>query len=179
MIVIGVTGWTGVYVINEEVYAHASRSAEDFRKWREEKDQGRPAAVAACWADALEEWQGLAAFKGILQEELKKQETPRATGNTHLSDHLNGLLDDPNNKVEPAKAAPEEADRAKQAKEDWDADAVFVLEGAVNGELNITTYFRLGLGAGYRYVSDVDMEGLSNNDFSGPVGVITLKFGKF
>lgn len=58
-------------------------------------------------------------------------------------------------------------------------DAVFVLEPSVNAELNITTYFRINAGAGYRWVSGVDTPGLSTSDMSAFVGQLSLKFGAF
>ena len=62
---------------------------------------------------------------------------------------------------------------------DFGDDAVFVLEPAVNGELNITTYFRINAGVGYRWVSGVDTPGLSTSDMSAFVGQMSLKFGAF
>ena len=61
-----------------------------------------------------------------------------------------------------------------------DYDAFFVVEPSVNLELNITTWMRLGLGAGYRYVSGVsDLRGITDNDLRGVWGGLTLKFGTF
>jgi hypothetical protein len=58
-------------------------------------------------------------------------------------------------------------------------DGVFVLEPALNIDLNVTTYMRLGLGGGYRWVTDVDMVGFSDSDFSAFFGSLVLKFGSF
>jgi hypothetical protein len=58
-------------------------------------------------------------------------------------------------------------------------DGVFVGELNANLEVNVTTWFRVAAGAGYRLVSGVNTTGLSNSDFSGGQGMITLKFGKF
>jgi hypothetical protein len=58
-------------------------------------------------------------------------------------------------------------------------EAVFVLEPALNGELNVTDYFRLHAGAGYRFVTGVDTPGLEGSDLSAVCGQITLKFGAF
>ncbi len=60
-----------------------------------------------------------------------------------------------------------------------DGETVFVLEPAANVEFNITTYFRLNLGAGYRLVAGVDTPELEDNDLSALNGVVTLKFGSF
>ncbi len=62
---------------------------------------------------------------------------------------------------------------------DRNSDAVFVLEPAASVEINITNFFRFGLGASYRYVSGVNTPGLSNSDLSNATGTITLKFGTF
>jgi hypothetical protein len=61
-----------------------------------------------------------------------------------------------------------------------DYDAFFVVEPSVNLELNLTTWMRLGVGAGYRYVSGVnDLRGITNGDLRGASGSLTLKFGAF
>lgn len=65
---------------------------------------------------------------------------------------------------------------------DWDnkeTDAFFVLEPAVNLEVNMTSFFRFGVGASYRFVSGINENNLEDNDFSGPSATLTLKFGKF
>jgi hypothetical protein len=58
-------------------------------------------------------------------------------------------------------------------------ESVFVLQPALNGELNITRYFRVNMGAGYRWVAGVDQVGLSDSDLSAFYGQIALKFGSF
>ena len=60
-----------------------------------------------------------------------------------------------------------------------ETDFLFVLEPAISGELSITPWFRLNLGASYRLVSGVDLDRLSESDFSGPAAALTLKFGRF
>ena len=60
-----------------------------------------------------------------------------------------------------------------------ESDGVFVMEPAVNAELNVTPWFRLNAGASYRWVSGIDQAGLKNGDFSGMTGTLILKFGKF
>ncbi len=59
------------------------------------------------------------------------------------------------------------------------ASEVFVLEPAVNAEVNISTWFRMGLGAGYRYVDGSDLPRANDGALSGAVGTLTFKFGKF
>lgn len=58
-------------------------------------------------------------------------------------------------------------------------ESVFVLEPALNGELNVTDYFRLHAGAGFRWVSGVDSPGLDSSDLSAFYAQVTLKFGTF
>lgn len=63
---------------------------------------------------------------------------------------------------------------------DWDeSDAFFVTEPEVNLMLNVTEHFRIGLGASYRYVTGVNLEGIEDSDLSGFCGNLTLKFGRF
>ncbi|KPK55771.1 MAG: hypothetical protein AMS21_13295 [Gemmatimonas sp. SG8_38_2] len=57
-------------------------------------------------------------------------------------------------------------------------DGVFVLEPAVNLIVNVTQWFRLGVGGGYRFVEGANSD-LSNKELSAPVGVLTFKFGSF
>jgi hypothetical protein len=64
----------------------------------------------------------------------------------------------------------------------WDehnSDAVFVLEPSAAVEINVTSFFRLGLGASYRFVTGTETCGLTNKDLSNATGMITLKFGTF
>ncbi len=58
-------------------------------------------------------------------------------------------------------------------------DGVFVLEPALNIDLNVTSFMRLGVGGGYRWVTDVDIVGFTDSDFSAFFGSLVLKFGSF
>jgi len=58
-------------------------------------------------------------------------------------------------------------------------DLIFVLEPAVNGELNITNWFHISAGVSYRIITDVEQPQLENSDFSGVSGNLTFKFGSF
>jgi len=60
-----------------------------------------------------------------------------------------------------------------------ESDFMFVLEPAVNAELNVTTWFHLNGGVSYRLTSGVNQEGLNDCDFSGMAATLTFKFGKF
>lgn len=56
----------------------------------------------------------------------------------------------------------------------------FVLTPEVGIELNLFDWFKLGLTGGYRLVNGINvLPGLSNQDFSSPVGILTFRFGGF
>jgi hypothetical protein len=59
------------------------------------------------------------------------------------------------------------------------SDGVFVVNPAIELEMNFTRFFRLGIGAHYRLVSGVNTRTLTNSDFSGPGVFMTFKFGWF
>jgi hypothetical protein len=65
----------------------------------------------------------------------------------------------------------------KTLREEWTGCFVSELGAAV--ELNVASFFRLALGAGYLFVNGVDLPGLSDSDLSSPTGFLMLKFGKF
>lgn len=58
-------------------------------------------------------------------------------------------------------------------------DGVFVFEPEVMVNLNVASFFRVGVGGGYRFVRDVHLNGVENKDFSAAVASLMLKFGKF
>lgn len=62
---------------------------------------------------------------------------------------------------------------------DYSNNTFFVIEPAANIELNVTDFFRINAGVGYRFISGIDFDNLDNSDFSGPSANITFKFGKF
>jgi hypothetical protein len=57
-------------------------------------------------------------------------------------------------------------------------DFIFA-EPKINLELNISRVFRLGVGVGYRIISNSHIDRLDNNDLSGLVVNCNLKFGGF
>jgi len=59
------------------------------------------------------------------------------------------------------------------------SSSIFVLNPVVEVEMNITRFFRLGVGANYRLVYGLDLNGYANNDFAGPGGFLSFKFGWF
>lgn len=66
---------------------------------------------------------------------------------------------------------------------DWDSphisDSFWIANPAANIEINISSFFRIAAGVGYRFVTGVDLESLTNSDISGLEGILTFKFGKF
>jgi hypothetical protein len=58
-------------------------------------------------------------------------------------------------------------------------DHYFVFEPGVNLEINITHFFRIAAGLGYRMTSGIGTAGFTDSDFSGLNGNLTFKFGRF
>ncbi len=57
--------------------------------------------------------------------------------------------------------------------------AFFVVEPGLEVEVNITRFFKVGVGASYRLVRESDFSTVSDGDLSGFSGGLSLKFGKF
>ena len=62
---------------------------------------------------------------------------------------------------------------------DDDSNTFFVFEPGANLEINITSFFRLALGASYRMTNGIDRAGFTDDDFTQFNGTATLKFGGF
>lgn len=60
-----------------------------------------------------------------------------------------------------------------------DMDVFFVAEPVLTLYLNVVKYFRVGFGAGYRFVSGVDTEGLRDSEIRGVFAVLSLQIGLF
>ncbi len=60
-----------------------------------------------------------------------------------------------------------------------DGDAFFIVEPGIDFLLNVARPFRIGIGASYRFVKDVDLPALENSDIAGFSMGITFKFGRF
>ncbi len=65
--------------------------------------------------------------------------------------------------------------------ESFERSAVFTAELGARAELNVTSFFRIGLSGGYRLVSGADLNeaDVSNGDLSAPYGQLSLRFGSF
>jgi len=62
---------------------------------------------------------------------------------------------------------------------DWKSDNFYFIEPSVNLELNVVRWFRIGIGASYRLVNDIEIQNLQNNDINGFSAGVSFKFGKF
>jgi hypothetical protein len=60
-----------------------------------------------------------------------------------------------------------------------DSDTYFILEPGLNVQFNVTRFWRMDLGASYRYVSGCDLGDVTDDDLSGLTGNLTFRFGKF
>ncbi len=60
-----------------------------------------------------------------------------------------------------------------------ETSAFFVVEPGLEVEVNITRFFKIGLGASYRFIRESDLTMVTNKDLSGFSGGLSLKFGKF
>ncbi|MFA6570316.1 MAG: hypothetical protein WCT77_03690 [Bacteroidota bacterium] len=60
-----------------------------------------------------------------------------------------------------------------------DASAFFIVEPGAMVEMNVTSFFRLGMGASYRFVSGLDMKNVTDSDLSNYSLNLIFKFGKF
>lgn len=63
---------------------------------------------------------------------------------------------------------------------EYEYKSFYMAEPSVQLMLNVTQFFRAGIGGSYRFVKGVTGSGeLSNDDIGGPTFVITFKFGTF
>lgn len=62
---------------------------------------------------------------------------------------------------------------------DLNLDSFFVGEPSINAELNVTSFFRINVGVGYRFTSGSNNDYITDSELSGVSGQIQLKFGSF
>ncbi len=70
-------------------------------------------------------------------------------------------------------------DNGRYVNEFDESSAFAVIEPGIEVELNLTKFFKIGLGASYRYVTESNLANMTNNDLSGYSGSFSLKFGNF
>lgn len=58
-------------------------------------------------------------------------------------------------------------------------DSFVVLEPGVNLEMNVTRFFRICVGATYRYIQGVNYHRITDEDLSGLTGQLVFRFGSF
>ncbi len=58
-------------------------------------------------------------------------------------------------------------------------DIFFVMEPGLDVVVNVSSMVRVALGFTYRYVYDVELEGVENKDLTGASGRLTVKIGRF
>lgn len=58
-------------------------------------------------------------------------------------------------------------------------DTFFIIEPGFNMELNVSSFFRVGFGLGYRYVDGLQAEGITEEELTGMTMNLILKFGFF
>jgi len=60
-----------------------------------------------------------------------------------------------------------------------DAAAFFVIEPGLELEMNLIPYLRIGVGASYRYTTDIDLPGTAKDALHGLTTGVSIKVGKF
>ncbi|HQV74475.1 MAG TPA: hypothetical protein PLE78_03220 [Flavobacteriales bacterium] len=60
-----------------------------------------------------------------------------------------------------------------------DAAAFFVIEPGVELEMNLIPFLRIGVGASYRYTTDIDLPGTAKDALHGITTGVSIKVGKF
>jgi hypothetical protein len=70
---------------------------------------------------------------------------------------------------------------ASVSEDSFDRAGAFVSEVGARAELNVTSFFRIGLSGGYRLVAGGTLEkaDVSNGDLSAPYGQLSFRFGSF
>ncbi len=63
--------------------------------------------------------------------------------------------------------------------EDAPADGFFAAEPSVQAEVNVTRFFRIGVGGGYRFISGATLDGIRDRDLRGASASLTFKLGRF
>jgi hypothetical protein len=66
----------------------------------------------------------------------------------------------------------------------WDdrdrtVNGFFIVEPAVNVDLNVTTFLKTSIGASYRLVNGLKSDVSTNNELSGPSVMLSVRVGKF
>lgn len=63
--------------------------------------------------------------------------------------------------------------------ERFGASNIMVAAPGLQADINVASFFRVGLGANYRLITGANTPGVTNRSLGGPSGYLTLKFGYF
>ncbi len=69
--------------------------------------------------------------------------------------------------------------RLENGSNSGDSKSFFTMEPWVNGNLNVTDFFRISAGVSYRWVTGANSPAASDGDLSGVAGILLLRFGSF
>ncbi len=73
--------------------------------------------------------------------------------------------------------SPDDFDRNNDEFDE--SSAFFVIEPGIELEMNVTKFFRLGMGVSYRYVAESELVNITDSELTNYSGHISLKFGNF
>jgi len=59
-----------------------------------------------------------------------------------------------------------------------DEGSFLVSEISIGAELNVTDFLEVGVGGAYRFTTDPNVDGINNDDLSGPSVVLSFQFGQ-
>ena len=90
-----------------------------------------------------------------------------------------GLTPDSHKLIHPKIGLIAGAGRVTFNSNDADRDNIYVVQPSLGVEVNVFTWFHLGLEGGYRMVSGVDDFAIDNSDLSTPFAQLDLRFGIF
>lgn len=70
-------------------------------------------------------------------------------------------------------------DHGSDELKDIDATGFYVVQPTVNVEYTVTSWFRVGAGGGYRYITGSEQAGITDRKMSAPTASLSFKFGGF
>ena len=66
--------------------------------------------------------------------------------------------------------------------DDWHSEeesGFRVIQPSISIETDVTPWFRIAVGGGYRYITSAEMSGITDKKMSAPTANLSLKFGVF
>ncbi len=69
--------------------------------------------------------------------------------------------------------------RSSSGSNSGDSKGFFTMEPWVNGNINVTDFFRISAGVSYRWVTGANSPAASDSNLSGVAGILILRFGSF